>query len=152
MRNIEIFRFDEAAKHAYQFVWHLYCDWYLEFLKPIFNSKNKLEVKEAKIFSTFMMANILRMLHPFIPFFTEFVWSSNSYKKVFKNDLISSNWPTYKSLRKFNQNQIKLTWLFLLLFSSLESYFHRSWTELPLNNHFHKDMPNNCLLVCSRRI
>ena len=105
-RNIEIFRFDEAAKHAYQFVWHLYCDWYLEFLKPIFNSKNKLEVKEAKIFSTFMMANILRMLHPFIPFFTEFVWSSNSYKKVFKNDLISSNWPTYKSLRKFNQNQI----------------------------------------------
>ncbi len=105
-KNIEIFRFDEAAKHAYQFVWHLYCDWYLEFLKPIFNSKNKLEVKEAKIFSTFMMANILRMLHPFIPFFTEFVWSSNSYKKVFKNDLISSNWPTYKSLRKFNQNQI----------------------------------------------
>ena len=105
-RNIEIFRFDEAAKHAYQFVWHLYCDWYLEFLKPIFNSKNKLEVKEAKIFATFMMANILRMLHPFIPFFTEFVWSSNSYKKVFKNDLISSNWPTYKSLRKFNQNQI----------------------------------------------
>ncbi len=39
-KNIEIFRFDEAAKNVYQFVWHSYCDWYLEFLKPIFNSKN----------------------------------------------------------------------------------------------------------------
>ena len=38
-KNIEDFRFDEAAKKAYQFVWHSYCDWYLEFLKPIFNSK-----------------------------------------------------------------------------------------------------------------
>ena len=67
-KNIEIFRFDEAARYAYQFVWHSYCDWYLEFLKPILNSKNKIEIKEAKAFSSFMMANILRILHPFIPF------------------------------------------------------------------------------------
>ena len=49
-KSIENFRFDEAAKHVYQFVWHSYCDWYLEFLKPIFNSKNKSEIKEAKAF------------------------------------------------------------------------------------------------------
>ena len=67
-QSIEMFRFDEAAKHAYQFVWHSYCDWYLEFLKPIFNSKNKGEIKEAKAFSSFMMSNILKILHPFIPF------------------------------------------------------------------------------------
>ncbi len=54
-KNIEIFRFDEAARYAYQFVWHSYCDWYLEFLKPIFNSKNKIEIKEAKAFSSFMI-------------------------------------------------------------------------------------------------
>ena len=66
-KSIEIFRFDEAAKHVYQFVWHSYCDWYLEFLKPIFNSKNKNEIKEAKAFSSFMLANILKILHPFIP-------------------------------------------------------------------------------------
>ncbi len=104
-KNIEIFRFDEAAKHAYQFVWHYYCDWYLEFLKPIFNSKNKGEVKEAKAFSSFIMANILKILHPFIPFFTESVWSSNQYKKIFKDYLISSEWPTYKKVIKFNRNQ-----------------------------------------------
>ncbi len=104
-KNIEIFRFDEAAKHAYQFVWHSYCDWYLEFLKPIFNSKNKSEIKEAKSFSSFMMANILRILHPFIPFFTENLWGLNAYKKIFHNFLISSSWPDFKKINKFGKNQ-----------------------------------------------
>jgi valyl-tRNA synthetase len=103
-KNIEIFRFDEAAKYVYQFVWHSYCDWYLEFLKPIFNSKNKLEIKEARLFSSFMMANILKLLHPFIPFFTESIWSKNDYKKIFKNNLISTEWPEYKKNNKFNKN------------------------------------------------
>ena len=103
-KNIEKFRFDEAAKNVYQFVWHSYCDWYLEFLKPIFNSKNKLEIKEAKLFSSFMMANILKMLHPFIPFFTESVWFKNNYKQVFKTNLITAEWPEHKKNNKFNKN------------------------------------------------
>ena len=102
-KNIEIFRFDEAAKNIYQFVWHSYCDWYLEFLKPIFSSKNKADIKEARLFSSFMMANILKILHPFIPFFTESVWSQNDYKKIFKTNLISAEWPEYKKNIKFNK-------------------------------------------------
>ena len=103
-KNLEIFRFDEAAKYVYQFVWHSYCDWYLEFLKPIFKSKKKADLKETKLFASFMMANILKMLHPFIPFFTESVWAKNNYKKVFKTNLILSQWPEYKSIIKFNKN------------------------------------------------
>ena len=49
-KNIEMFRFDEAAKYVYQFVWHSYCDWYLEFLKPIFNSKKKRKLKRLSYF------------------------------------------------------------------------------------------------------
>ena len=107
-KNIEIFRFDEAARYAYQFVWHYYCDWYLEFLKPVFNSKNKKDIREARNFSSFMMANILKILHPFIPFFTEHMWFKNNYKKVFKEDLISSYWPNYKNLKQFNKSQINI--------------------------------------------
>ena len=103
-KNIEVFRFDEAAKNIYQFVWHSYCDWYLEFLKPIFTSKNTLDIKEARLFSSFMMANILKMLHPFIPFFTESVWSKNDYKKIYKSNLISAEWPNYKKNIKFDKN------------------------------------------------
>jgi len=114
-KNIEIFRFDEAAKQAYKFVWHYYCDWYLEFLKPTFNSKNKTDIKEARVFSSFMMANILRMLHPFIPFFTESIWHSNKYDKVFKEDLISSPWPNYKKSIKFGKNQERINILIELI-------------------------------------
>ncbi len=114
-KNIEIFRFDEAAKHAYQFVWHSYCDWYLEFLKPIFHSKNKSELKEAKIFSSFMMANILKILHPFIPFFTESLWAKNKYKSIFGKELIVSSWPSYLSFKKFNKNQNEINDLIELI-------------------------------------
>ena len=103
-KNIEIFRFDEASKYVYQFVWHSYCDWYLEFLKPIFNSKKKTELKEVRLFASFMMANILKMLHPFVPFFTESVWAKNNYKKIFKTNLILSEWPEYKQIKRFNKN------------------------------------------------
>tara|TARA_B100001057_G_scaffold23841_1_gene22077 strand:- start:300 stop:2945 length:2646 start_codon:yes stop_codon:yes gene_type:complete len=103
-KNLEIFRFDEAAKHVYQFVWHSYCDWYLEFLKPIFNSSKKTELSESRIFASFMMANILKMLHPFIPFFTESVWAKNNYNRVFKTNLILSQWPEYKTIKNFNKN------------------------------------------------
>ena len=53
-----------------------------------------------------MMANIIKMLHPFIPFFTEHLWAKNNYKTIFKDHLISSSWPKYKTLNKFNKNQI----------------------------------------------
>ena len=104
-KKIEIFRFDEAAKYVYQFVWHSYCDWYIEFLKPVFNSKNLKDIKEAKEFSAFMMANILKLLHPFIPFFTETLWEKNNYRSIFKDYLISSSWPTYNKVKKFKNSQ-----------------------------------------------
>ena len=114
-QNIENFRFDEAARYVYRFVWHSYCDWYLEFLKPIFNSKNKFDIEESKNFSAFMLANILKMLHPFIPFFTETVWRKNKFDTFFKSDLILAEWPEYKRLKGFNQNQENITNLIELI-------------------------------------
>jgi valyl-tRNA synthetase len=103
--HIENFRFDEAAKYVYKFVWHSYCDWYLEFLKPIFNSKNKSEIEEARNFSSFMMANLLKVLHPFIPFFTESIWRKNKFNNFFNSNLILSDWPKYKDQKKYKKNQ-----------------------------------------------
>jgi len=103
-KHIENFRFDEASRIIYKFVWHSYCDWYLEFLKPIFNSKNKSAINEAKIFSSFMMSNILAILHPFIPFFTETLWSKNRYNKFYKSPLIIFDWPITKKKSSYIKN------------------------------------------------
>tara|TARA_B100000780_G_scaffold270327_1_gene229972 strand:- start:445 stop:3093 length:2649 start_codon:yes stop_codon:yes gene_type:complete len=103
-KHIRDFRFDEASKVLYNFVWHSYCDWYLEFLKPIFNSKNKTSIQEAKQFSSYILSNILKLLHPFIPFFTEHVWQENKFNKEQKSDLISSNWPISKKIQSYKKN------------------------------------------------
>ena len=103
-KHIQEFRFDEASRVLYNFIWHSYCDWYLEFLKPIFNSKNKNSIKEAKLFSSFMLSNILQLLHPFMPFFTEHVWQENKFDKEKKTDLINSNWPVSKKIQSYNKN------------------------------------------------
>ena len=119
-KNIENFRFDEAAKHVYKFVWHSYCDWYLEFLKPIFSSKNKYEIEEAKNFSSFMLANILKILHPFIPFFTESLWSKNKFNNFFKSNLVLTQWPEYGKQKNFNKNHEDINNLIELI-SSIRS-------------------------------
>ena len=103
-KHIKEFRFDEACRVLYNFVWHSYCDWYLEFLKPIFNSKNKTSIEEAKQFSSYMLSNILKLLHPFIPFFTEHVWQENKFDKEEKSDLITSNWPASTKIQSYKKN------------------------------------------------
>ncbi len=67
-----------------------------------------------------MMANILKMLHPFVPFFTESVWAKNNYKKFFKTNLILSQWPEYKPIIKFNKNHVNISNLIELI-SSIRS-------------------------------
>ena len=102
--HIKAFRFDEASRVLYNFVWHSYCDWYLEFLKPIFNSKNNTSILEAKQFSSYMLSNILKVLHPFMPFFTEHVWQLNKFNKNEKSDLITSSWPISKKIQSYKKN------------------------------------------------
>ena len=103
-KHIQNFRFDEASRIIYKFVWHTYCDWYLEFLKPIFNSNNKKNINEARNFSSYMMSNILNVLHPFIPFFTENLWKSNKYNNFFNSPLIQAEWSKLKNKNSFKKN------------------------------------------------
>jgi len=104
IKHIQDFRFDEASRVLYNFVWRSYCDWYLEFLKPIFNSKNKSSIQEAKHFSSYILLNTLKLLHPFIPFFSEYVWQENKFNKQLKTDLISSSWPASKTIQSQRKN------------------------------------------------
>jgi len=115
-KHISNFRFDEAARVIYQFVWHSYCDWYIEFLKPIFGSKNKKNLEESRNISAFIQANILILLHPFIPFFTEKVWQDFKFINYFKTPLMFKNWDV-KSQSSFNKSFNKIDWLIDLVTS-----------------------------------
>ena len=73
--SLEGYHFNEAAQALYQFIWHTYCDWYLEMIKPEIYSEDPEERKiaQACLYKTF--TEILILLHPFVPFVSQEIWS-----------------------------------------------------------------------------
>jgi len=115
-KHITNFRFDEAAKVIYQFVWHFYCDWYIEFLKPVFHSKTKLDIDETRAFVAYIQSCILVMLHPFIPFFTEKVWLDLKLNISLKTPLMYKSWYLpIKTNLIFKKSYEKIDWLIQLI-------------------------------------
>ena len=115
-KHIKNFRFDEAAKVIYQFVWHSYCDWYIEFLKPVFDLNNKKDLEETQPFAGFIQSNILIMLHPFIPFFTEKLWLDLKLNVSLKTPLMHKDWNLpIKPNSQFKKSYQKIDWLIELI-------------------------------------
>jgi len=89
--SIKEYKFNDAADALYQFIWKDYCDWYIEFIKPILNnSENLKDLEETKYISINVMKNVLLMLHPIMPYVTEEILE-NLFKS--SNFAISSTWP-----------------------------------------------------------
>ena len=100
--NLEWFRFNDVAKKLYDFVWHQFCDWYIEYAKIILNSNDDPSRKQVVQVMHYVFSNALRLLHPFIPFITEELWHE---LKFGKEDLIVSAWPTVEE--KFIREDVK---------------------------------------------
>jgi len=115
-KHIANFRFDEAAKIIYQFVWHSYCDWYIEFLKSLLDSKNKKKLEESRSFAAYIQSCILIMLHPFIPFFTDKIWLDLKLNVNLKSPLMFKDWSlSIKTDARFKKSFIKIDWLIQLV-------------------------------------
>ena len=71
---IEAYRFNEAAQALYQFIWHTYCDWYLEFAKPLFQGDDEAAKAETRATALWVLHRALFLLHPIMPFITEELW------------------------------------------------------------------------------
>src|SRR6266403_2164061 len=72
---IESYRFNEAAGSIYRFVWNVYCDWYLELAKPVLMGEEGAAKSETRAMVAWARDEILKLLHPFMPFITEELWA-----------------------------------------------------------------------------
>ena len=106
-KNLKDYRFDEAAKNAYQFTWHSYCDWYLELSKTILFSEDEKAKDEVRQVSAYVFKQILILLHPFIPFVTEEIWLNNKFDNTGKDFLMLANWPSGEFERDTSINQVE---------------------------------------------
>ncbi|MDA7838187.1 valine--tRNA ligase [Candidatus Pelagibacter sp.] len=106
-KNLKDYRFDEAAKNAYQFTWHSYCDWYLELSKTILFSEDEKAKDEVRQVSAYVFKQILILLHPFIPFVTEEIWLNNKFDNSGKDFLMLANWPSGEPKKDISTNQVE---------------------------------------------
>jgi valyl-tRNA synthetase len=92
---IEAYRFNDAAAAAYRFVWNIYCDWYLELAKPLLTGADGPAKNETRAMVSWARDEILKLLHPFMPFVTEELWAVTG-----KHDalLTLDKWPKLQGL------------------------------------------------------
>jgi len=98
--NIEKYQFHEIASLIYHFTWHTYCDWYIEFIKSDFRDANKSE--ETKKISGWVYVQILKLLHPIMPFITEKLWLSLVDSESF---LINQNFKKVNFDKSFDESK-----------------------------------------------
>ncbi len=92
--SIENYRFNDASSTLYRFVWNQFCDWYLELLKPVFNGEDEAAKAEAQACAAYVLEEIYKLLHPFMPFMTEELWAHTAGEGASRDQLLChADWP-----------------------------------------------------------
>jgi valyl-tRNA synthetase len=89
-----LYKFNEAAGAAYRFVWNVFCDWYLELAKPVLQGADGAAKDETRASVAFVLDQICKLLHPFMPFLTEELWQLTAENGPARAGLLTlSSWP-----------------------------------------------------------
>ncbi len=105
---IEAYKFNEAAGEAYRFVWNIYCDWYLELAKPVLLGPDGAAKTETRAMVAWARDEILKLLHPFMPFITEELWAVTGAKRT--QLLALTDWPKLEGLAD-EQAEAEIGWV-----------------------------------------
>ena len=96
--NLDKFELGVASAKLYEFVWDVLCDWYIELVKPRLFEKDTESCKNAQSVLLYVLSGTLKLLHPFMPFITECIWSHLGFDKP----LIVAEWPEYDEKLNYN--------------------------------------------------
>jgi valyl-tRNA synthetase len=103
---IESYRFNDAAAEVYRFVWNKFCDWYVEFAKPVFMGSDEVAKAETQAMAAWVLDEILKLLHPFMPFVTEELWAVIGEASASRETLLClAEWP--KAAGNTDQNAVE---------------------------------------------
>jgi valyl-tRNA synthetase len=107
---IEGYRFNEAANTAYRFVWNIFCDWYLELAKPLLQGADEPGKEETRAMTAWARDQILRLLHPFMPFVTEELWDVTAPPEGRSTLLVLADWPRPDGLEHLD-SEAEIGWV-----------------------------------------
>lgn len=101
--NLEKFELGLAVSKLYDFIWDVFCDWYIEICKSRLNGEDKQAADTARSVLVYVFTNTLALLHPFMPFITEEIWQSMPHGDG--KALMVEKWPEYNPEYKFSEQE-----------------------------------------------
>ena len=104
----QAYRFTDATATLYRFFWSEYCDWYIESCKAVFFGEDQERKKNVLAVVDFVMGNMLRLFHPFIPFITEELWHGLGFSNDMPHDQGGSTIMTARWPKRIDKNFIEL--------------------------------------------
>ncbi|MGE0047053.1 MAG: valine--tRNA ligase, partial [Hyphomonadaceae bacterium] len=115
-REIEAFRFNEAANVLYRFIWNVFCDWYLEFIKPLLSGEDEAAKEETRRTAAWALDQGLILLHPIMPFITEELWARlGEYGAKRDGMLVEARWPQLASSLVDEKAEAEIDWMVRLI-------------------------------------
>ncbi|HEY0224592.1 MAG TPA: valine--tRNA ligase [Pseudolabrys sp.] len=114
-KAIEAYAFNEAAAAAYRFVWNVYCDWYVELSKPLLTGPDGAAKDETRATAAWALDEIIKLLHPFMPFITEELWAVTAEQGPKRSGLLAlSDWPKLDGLTD-DKAEAEIGWVIELI-------------------------------------
>lgn len=106
------YRFNDASSTLYQFIWGTFCDWYVEFSKPLLNGEDEAVANETRATMAWAMEQFLTLLHPIMPFVTEELYGLFG---AHAKPLVHADWPTYGTELVDETADAELNWVIKLI-------------------------------------
>ena len=100
--NMDSFELGVAAGKIYDFIWDDYCDWYIELTKPRLNGDDEAAKESAQRVLLYVLVEILKLLHPFMPFLTEEIWQALPHEG---DALMMQSYPEYSEKLNFPEDE-----------------------------------------------
>jgi len=104
---IAAFRFNDAAGSLYKFLWNNFCDWYLEFTKPVLQGADETAKAETRAVTAWVLRETLKLLHPIMPYITEELWQRQGGAGM----LMTSAWPDLASINADTAADAEMGWI-----------------------------------------
>ena len=109
---LEAFRFNEYSERLYNFIWHTFCDWFIELIKHELVGNDSTEVRET---AAYVFGTILCLLHPVMPFITEEIWNRLGYGSL--GSLMHHKWPKILQVNNIEETLKEVDWITRLITS-----------------------------------
>ena len=113
--DITSYRFHDASGNLYQFIWGVFCDWYLEFSKNLDGDINAEAKRENKIVTAWAIENLLILLHPFMPFITSELYTQGKFSPNHDKILMLQSWTKSEKNMRDDEACNEMDWVMRLI-------------------------------------